>query len=334
MKYNVMRHARILGLLLVLGPLLVTIGGRAGLADPDAWRGEWPRTDFARNSIPYDEILSGGPPKDGIPAIDQPRFIAAAEAGDLVPHEPVISIQLGGEARAYPLRILIWHEIVNDTIAGVPIAVTWCPLCNSAVVFDRRVSGRILSFGTTGKLRHSDLVMYDRQTESWWQQFLGECIVGALLGTKLESLPSRVESISRFKSRFPNGLVLASPSGSGRAYGRNPYVLYDTSATPVLYRGSYTGKIPPLARVIVVGDDAWPLEDLMKRRRIEAGDLVLTWEPGQASPLDAATIEAGREIGNVIVQRRRGAALEDAVHDISFAFAFHAFQPQGRLHVD
>lgn len=303
-------------------------------ADPKAWHGEWPRTDFSIHSVPYDEILSGGPPKDGIPAIDAPKFVEATEVTDIAPREPLISVQLNGDARGYPLRILIWHEIVNDTVGGTPIAVTWCPLCNSAVVFDRRVDGQELTFGTTGKLRHSDLVMYDRQTESWWQQFLGEGIVGRYMGMTLHTLPSRVESIARFRSRFPAGRILVPPSTAGRAYGKNPYIGYDTSASPVLYRGNYAGTIPPLARVVVVGNDAWPLDELMKRRRIEEGDLVLTWEAGQASPLDADTIEAGREIGNVIVQRRTGTALEDAVHDVSFAFAFHAFRPQGRLHAE
>ncbi len=303
-------------------------------AGPETWRSEWPRTDFSRHSISYDEVLSGGPPRDGIPAIDHPKFAAIADVIDLAPQEPLISIQINGDARAYPLRIMIWHEIVNDTVGGTPITVTWCPLCNSAIIFDRRVSGQVLSFGTTGKLRHSDLIMYDRQTESWWQQFLGEGIVGGYTGTMLHALPSRVESVARFKARFPSGRILVAPADVGRPYGQNPYAGYDTSATPVLYRGNYTGKIPPLARVVVIGDDAWPLENLMKRRRIESGDLVLVWEPGQASPLDAGSIEAGREIGNVIAQRRRGAALEDVVYDVSFAFAFHAFRPQGRLHVD
>jgi hypothetical protein len=151
-------------------------------AGPNDWRQEWPHTDFSQHSVNYDEIFSGGPPKDGIPAIDRPSFIPVKEAEDLAPREPVISIEAGGEARAYPLRIMIWHEIVNDIVGGTPIAVTWCPLCNSSIVFDRRVAGRTLSFGTTGKLRNSDLVMYDRETESWWQQFSGECIVGGLLG--------------------------------------------------------------------------------------------------------------------------------------------------------
>ena len=119
-------------------------------AGPEEWRREWPQTDFSHHSIAYDEIFSGGPPKDGIPAIDRPSFVPVNKARDLALHEPVISVQIGSEARAYPLRVMIWHEIVNDTVGETPIAVTWCPLCNSAVVFDRRIDGRTLSFGTTG----------------------------------------------------------------------------------------------------------------------------------------------------------------------------------------
>jgi Protein of unknown function (DUF3179) len=229
---------------------------------------------------------------------------------------------------------MIWHEIVNDTVGGVPIAVTWCPLCNSSVVFDRRAGGRTLSFGTTGKLRNSDLVMYDRETESWWQQFGGECIVGALLGAELKLMPMRVESVDRFAARFPQGRVLLPPPGSQRAYGRNPYGSYDSAASPFLYRGKYAGPVAPLARVVAVGDEAWTLDHLKKRRHIEAGDLVLSWEPGQASPLDAPDIDAGQEIGNVVVQRRTIEGLEDAVYDVSFAFAFRAFHPQAPIHAE
>ncbi|MBI3706527.1 MAG: DUF3179 domain-containing protein [Proteobacteria bacterium] len=314
--------------------LLVTLVANAAGADSGSWKHEWPRTDFTRHSVDYSEIVSGGPPKDGIPAIDDPRFAAAMKVEGLAPQEPVISIQMRGEARAYPLRILIWHEIVNDTVGDTPIAVTWCPLCNSAVAFDRRAGGKILSFGTTGKLRHSDLVMYDRQSESWWQQFTGECIVGEQLGAKLTMIPLRVESVERFQTRFPQGRIMVPPAFGRRNYGTNPYAGYDRSARPFLYRGSYDGPLPPLARVVVVDGAAWALDLLMKRRRIEAGDLVLTWEPGQASPLDAQIIEAGREIGNVVVQRRRGDALDDVVHDVSFAFAFRAFYPDGPLHVE
>ncbi|MEQ8193857.1 MAG: DUF3179 domain-containing (seleno)protein, partial [Rhodospirillales bacterium] len=153
------------------------------------WQEKWPKTDFSRTKIDLSEIISGGPPKDGIPSIDRPRFTPLGNAGNLAPTEPVIGLIVNGDARAYPLRILMWHEIVNDEVGGVPVAVTYCPLCNSAIVFKRTVQNRVLSFGTTGLLRHSDLVMYDRQTESWWQQFTGDAIVGKLTGQELQMLP-------------------------------------------------------------------------------------------------------------------------------------------------
>jgi hypothetical protein len=327
---------RMVGLLAsLLGPIGVFLLALAppAFADPEAWLRDWPHTDSSRHAVRFEEIISGGPAKDGIPSIDHPSFVASADIGELAPVEPVISVRIGDEAHAYPLRIMIWHEIVNDIVGGVPIAVTWCPLCNSAVVFDRRIDGRTLSFGTTGKLRDSDLVMYDRETESWWQQFLGECIVGTMLGKRLTVLPARVESIERFRARFPKGEVLVAPA-DGRAYGRNPYVGYDTAASPFLYRGHYAEKIPPLARVVAVGEEAWTLDLLRSRRRIETGDLVLTWEPGQASPLDSAAIDAGQEIGNVVVVRRTDRGSEDAVYDVSFTFAFRAFHPRAPIHSD
>ncbi len=129
--------SRLVGWLALLAVVLPVVA-RAG---PEEWRREWPRTDFSRHSVAYDEILSGRPPKDGIPAIDKPSFVLVAEARDLAPQEPVISVAIEGEARAYPLRVMIWHEIANDVVGKTPIAVTWCPLCNSSIVFDRRVSG-------------------------------------------------------------------------------------------------------------------------------------------------------------------------------------------------
>lgn len=317
----------------ILGPvLLVTIAVPAAWAIPNEWREEWPNTDFSRSSVPYDEVLSGGPAKDGIPAIDHPSFLSVAKVRDLSPNEPVISIQIGNDSRAYPLRIIIWHEIVNDTVGDVPIAVTWCPLCNSSIVFDRRVGGRTVSFGTTGKLRNSDLVMYDRETQSWWQQYTGECIVGALLGVKLAVLPARVESFYRFRTRSIGGEVLMAPDATARPYGRNPYVGYDRAEQPFMFHGQYPLGVAPLARVVAVGEEAWTLVLVQKLKVIKAGDLIITWEPGQSSPLDTAAIARGQEIGNVVVQRRTSHGLEDAVYDMSFAFAFHAFHPEAPIY--
>jgi hypothetical protein len=237
------------------------------------------------------------------------------------------------DARAYPLRILTWHEIVNDVVGDVPVAVTYCPLCNSALVFDRRLGSRTLSFGVSGKLRNSDLVMYDRETMSWWQQFVGEGLVGELAAAKLKTLPMRVESFALFRARFPMGKVLVPNEPELRAYGKNPYVRYDSSARPFLYDGPLPEGVPPLERVVVVEGEAWTFSLLRQKRRIERGDLLITWEPGQVSVLDSVNIRDGRDVGNVVVQRRRpGGKLEDAVYDVSFAFAFRAFFPKGKIH--
>jgi len=316
--------------------LLAAVLGGAGAvrASPDDWRAAWPKTDFTRHSVPFDEIVDGGPPKDGIPSIDAPRFVPAAATHELAATEPVIDLTIGSDARAYPLRILIWHEIVNDTVGGVPVAVTYCPLCNAAVVYDRRVAGEAVTFGTTGKLRNSDLVMYDRATESWWQQFLGEAIVGARTGQRLRILPARLSSWERFAARHPDGRVLVPTDPALRRYGANPYVGYDGKAFPFLYRGDYPEGIAPMARVVAVGDEAWALDLLRRKGRIESGDLILTWHAGQNSALDTGRIAAGRDVGNVVAQRRGPAGLEDVPYDVTFAFVFHAFRPAGVWHLE
>ena len=304
---------------------------------PSSWTREWNKTDFSRSSIEFDEIRSGGPPKDGIPAIDRPEYRAPGEINNIGEQEPVITVTLNGETRAYPVRILIWHEIANDTLGGVPITITFCPLCNSALVFGRRIDGQTFDFGTTGKLRNSGLVMYDRQTESWWQQFTGEAIVGKMTGTLLTALPSRVESFERFKARSAEnaGATVLVPTFSAmRNYGANPYSSYDRSTKPFLYGGALPDNIAPLARVVVVGKEAWSLELLQRLKRIERGDLIMTWEAGQNSALDTTIIRSGRDIGNVVVQRDGPDGPADAVHDISFAFAFHAFYPDAPIHIE
>ncbi|WP_415774794.1 DUF3179 domain-containing protein [Sneathiella sp. P13V-1] len=302
-------------------------------ADPDFWKYEWPKTDFTKTSVSFVEILSGGPPKDGIPAIDNPRFISVKDAVHLKLTEPVIGVSINGDARAYPLQVLMWHEIVNDKVGGVPISVTFCPLCNASIVFDRRYrhpekGDLILDFGTTGKLRNSDLVMYDRQTESWWQQFTGKAIVGELLGAELERLPVRIESLLKFKERHPDGKVLIPSGDIERAYGINPYEGYDKLSRPFLYSGKMPTNIAPLARVVTVGERAWSLDFLRQKKTFETEDgLIITWEKGQNSALGASEIGEGVDIGNITVQRHESGALIDVVYGVDFAFAFHAFHP-------
>ncbi len=221
--------------------------------------------------------VAGGPPKDGIPSIDNPKFVSVASSNDLQPREPVIGLEIAGEAKAYPLRILVWHEIVNDTVGGVPVVVTYCPLCNAAIVFDRRVAGRSLTFGTTGKLRSSDLVMYDHATESWWQQFTGEAIVGEYTGRRLQLVPSRLESFELFSKRHPRGSVLVPNDPGFRDYGSNPYVGYDASERPFLFNGELPDGIDPLARVVVLkgGEPRAISLELLRQRRTMTVDGVL-----------------------------------------------------------
>jgi hypothetical protein len=286
----------------------------------------WPDTDFSRLKIDLSEVMSGGPPKDGIPALSDPAFIAAAKESRLADREPVMTVALPGEkARAYPIRYLMWHEIVNDRIGGVPVLVTFCPLCNTGMVFDPRIGGRTLTFGVSGLLRHSDMVMYDRQTDSWWQQALGQGIVGTHAGRQLTQLPALMESWSSFASAHPDGLVMDEPDWS-RSYGTNPYAGYDTSR-PFLYDGENPPHgIDPLERVVRVGNRAWPLTRLSKAGEIREAGVILYWSEGQASALDSQTIGRGREVGNIRVTDEKG---KDVVHDIPFAFAFHAFHPDG-----
>ncbi len=327
---NVLLFAAFLIIIRILGG-----GGLVVWADPvpEEWVREWPRTDFSRSSVEFSEILSGGPPKDGIPAIDNPRFRPAREIRDLDPREPVIVLNMKGEARAYPLRILMWHEIVNDQIGDVPVAVTYCPLCNAAVAFDRRIEGRVLDFGVSGKLRHSDMVMYDRQTESWWQQFVGEGIVGVMTGMRLRHLPAVLRPFSAFRAAFPGGRVLIPPDRRVRPYGDNPYAGYDRATAPFLYDGRYDGPGLPLSYVISVGKEAWLLEDIRRAGRIDHGNLRLEWRAGMNSALDSRRIAKGRDIGFVNVRRLLpGGSHEEVPHHMTFAFAFKAFHPDGVIH--
>ncbi|MEJ8560849.1 DUF3179 domain-containing protein [Yoonia sp. GPGPB17] len=298
------------------------------VAGPEFWSFEWPNTDFETTTVDnWVEIMSGGPPKDGIPAIDGPTFVPVADKPNLEAREPVITLEIAGEVpRAYPIRYLTWHEIVNDEVGGIPVAVTFCPLCNSGITFDRRVAQGTLSFGVSGKLRNSDMIMYDRETESWWQQAIGEAIVGELTGTELVSLPSWMESWEAFSTRNPDGLVMEQPAFR-RNYGSNPYVRYDSSNRPFLYSGEMPPHdIPALARVVRVGDRAWPLTRLSEEELLTEAGVSFTWTEGQASALDSANIGAGKEVGNVRVRDADG---NDLPHDVMFAFAFHAFWPDG-----
>lgn len=296
----------------------------------EQWKLDFPKTNFSKLNINLNEIMDGGPHRGDIPSIDNPKFVNASEEKNIGRNEPVITVEINGDARAYPIRILMFHEIVNDVVGGVPVTVTYCPLCNASLAFKRTVAGKVLDFEATGRLRKSDLVMYDRETESWWQQFTGEAIIGFYSGEKLEPVPSRIESFKIFKERRPKGLIQVPNNPKLRNYGDNPYLEYDSRRKPPLFDGTISNVIPPLARVVAVGGHAWPLKLLRDKKRIQMNDLVLEWVPGQNSSLSKKKIRRGRDIGNVTAMRNN----RDVVYHVPFAFAFLAFNPQGVIYTE
>jgi Protein of unknown function (DUF3179) len=274
------------------------------------------KTDFSKHSAPLSQFHSGGPPRDGIAPIDHPKpiSIAKARADRFDEREPVIVVRSGRSVRAYPEEILVWHEIVNDQLGGRPIAVTYCPLCNSALVYDRRVAGRTLTFGTTGNLRNSDLVMWDRQTQSWWQQIGGEAVVGGLTGTRLRVIDAQVLSWSDFKRRYPNGDVLSIDTGFDRPYGDNPYVDYETTKEPpIFYKGRSDRRLPAKERVVAatVGKSTvvFPFSALrmepVASANVGGEPVVVFYKPGVRSALDARAIAESKDVGTAGAFERR-----------------------------
>ncbi len=272
--------------------------------------GGW-KTDWSYHTVPYEDFLSGGPPRDGIRPIDKPEFVSIEEADTwLAEKEPVISFEMNGVQRAYPLQILIWHEVVNDVVGGVPVTVTFCPLCNSAIVFERTVDGIVLDFGTSGNLRNSDLVMWDRQTESWWQQLTGESLVGVMAGTKLKFLAAPIVSWSDFMTLQPDGEVLSKDTGLRRRYGENPYVGYDTvDLPPFLYTGELDGRLQPKERVAAITvdgvDAAFPFsilaEEGVVNYLVNETDVAVFFKKGTNSALGHELISFAADIGSTAV---------------------------------
>ncbi len=302
-------------------------------AAPEHWKFDFPLTDFSKTNVHFTEIntVIG---RDQIPAVHDVTYLPAADETRLNGREPVMTVEIeGAEPRAFPIRYLMFHEIANDVVAGVPIAVTYCPLCNSGVVFDRRVEGGTISFGVSGKLRNSDMVMYDLETQSLWQQAVGEGIVGHFTGTTLTQLPAWMESWDQFLSRNPDGLVMDAPRSA--PYGQNPYVGYDTRNKP--YVQFYNGEQPPhdipaLMRVVRVGERAWTLTRLQEAAPLTEHGVTITWTEGQASALDTGRLADGREVGTIRVKDAETGA--DLPHDVMFAFAFNAFFPDGEWMIE
>ena len=224
--------------------------------------------DLANSTIPVSKILSGGPPRDGIPSIDKPKFISAKKASFLKPQDRVIGVEINGKARAYPIRILNWHEIVNDNFYGVPIAVTYCPLCGSGIVYESRFGGRAYTFGVSGLLYNSDVLLYDRETETLWSQILSKGISGKLVGNELEIIPSSHTSWTAWQKKHPNTQVLSTDTGADRSYNRLPYGNYDKGRETYFSIEFRSQKYHPKERVIGISIDGkhkvYPFTELAK----------------------------------------------------------------------
>ncbi len=279
--------------------------------------------DLEGASIPPGEILQGGPPRDGIPAIDDPQFESAEQANWLDEDSPVIGVERWGTAKAYPILILNWHEIVNDTVAGDPVLVTFCPLCGTGIVFAPPPGDR-LDFGVSGLLYNSDVLLYDRQSESLWSQILAEAVAGPRRGETLEVLPSQHTSWGRWREQHPDTLVLARKTGHRRDYGRNPYAGYEDSPNTFFpLANNYEGELHSKERVlgIVAGGStkAYPFAALEANGQESFTDtvggeqIVVRFDP--AGPAAWAETPAG----------------EPRKSMVAFWFAWYAFYPETEI---
>jgi len=271
-------------------------------------------TDFSNSIIDLEELLVGIPlsdPRDAIPPIDNPQFEAVSESDWIQDPEPGVLIEIEGDARFYPLSVMTRHEIVNDEVGGIPVAVTYCPLCNTALVFDRRFEGETLRLGVSGLLRNSDLVMWDDVTQTLWQQVTGEAIVGEHAGKSLTPLASAIVRWADFRDTHPDGQALSSDQGFGLVYGSNPYEFYSSRSRPYnFYSGEIDDRFPALERVVGISvngiDKAYPFSLINKVRVVHdnlAGqELVVFWGASDtADALDSGLIADAIGIGTGIV---------------------------------
>lgn len=265
---------------------------------------------------------------DAIPPIDAPTWESLdTAAGWLSDDSPLLVVAIDGEVRGYPLAVLVFHEVVNDTIGSVPVLVTYCPLCDSAVVFDRRLDGEVLTFGTSGLLFRSNLVLYDRASESLWLQLSGRSVAGSRFdGMQLRRLASNVLALAELRVVAPGAQVLARPDppAPGATYGRNPYRGYDASGArgrPIFATGPPDDRLPPMARVVglaVPGHPAVPLTRLRAARRVDLGEATVLWRPGRVSTLEARRSDDGRDVGQTLAFEARlsdGTSLDLAWED-------------------
>lgn len=317
-------------------------------------------TDGIKHIVPLDKIKSGGPPKDGIPSIDKPNFVTASEANFISDDDLVIGLSINGETKAYPLFILVWHEIVNDVVGETPVAVTYCPLCFTNQVFERTINGEVTEFGTSGRLYNSNLVMYDRNTDSQWSQAIGMAITGELTSHVLKRVPFDVAKWSDWSSLYPETLVLTTNTGHIRAYGSDPYGNYYTDPQIIFPVENKDDRLHP--KEIILGFDngniykAYKLADVEEKKVIndEISDknlllvslypemtrafnrvvdgTILEFEYIDGKIIDTQTNSQWNFEGEAIEGQLMGKKLEREVFNPGFWFEWIAFHPNSLVY--
>ncbi|MCU0512164.1 MAG: DUF3179 domain-containing protein [Anaerolineae bacterium] len=273
------------------------------------------QTDVNLREVPLGDFRAVGDRDDVVP-VDQPLFAPAAGVDWLTDTSPVIAVEVNGAARAYPLAVLVQHQVVNDTVGGRPLAITYCPLCNSAIAYDRRVGGQTLRFAVSGAVRKNGFIMWDTLTQSWWQQFTGVAVMGDYTGTMLTLVPSSVVSLAAFRAGYPQGQVLVGDARlSGYTYGLTPMAGYDSRMQPPYQSMAADPRLPAMERVLGVLIDgeavAYPFSRLAAQQvvndTVNGVPVVAFWQPGVVSPLDNIRIDRSRDVGMaVLFQRRQG----------------------------
>jgi len=294
---NLIMIAVLIGLFIAVGVYF--------LQRKDMSMGVW-KTDFSKSAIDMDQLIDGGMGRDGILPIDDPIFVPVADVDWLGDRSPVILLEMDDEVRAYPLAVLMRHEIVNDEIDGLPIAITFCPLCYSPVVYERRIEGETLRLGVTGYLYKSGFIMWDDKTESWWTQFTGTAIVGEYIGQMLPMVASQVVGYETYIERYPEGFVLVGDRNQpDMMYGRNPYINYDSSNMPFMFDGNPDDRMSSTGWVLTAVIEGQPVaypytllaQDVVINHSVDGVPVVAFWKVGAASPLDKAEIDQSRETG-------------------------------------
>ena len=277
------------------------------------------KTDTINRSVSLSEIQIVLP-KGSFPTLDKPKFVDKAEGMEMFfAKEPVIAVAINGVARAYSLNILTMHEIANDELEGVPILVTYCPLCNSGIVYNRILNhngvNEILEFEASGMLRNSDMVMLDRKTETLWQQLMGTAIVGAYNEAELDIIPSLIISVEEFFTRYPDGEILSKKTGfteTEKKYGYNPYKKYDEKENPIQHffnSDKVDKRLPAMERVVDIENNGdykiYSFSSVEKKGVIndtfKTKKIVLFYKSGTVSVLDENDISASRDVGTVTV---------------------------------